>query len=83
MSEESLRKAMVVLAEYLKEDHKYSVMLGNELAALRDALQDLSDGKFKPIFEKHLAKMKTKTKQAEEDVIADYDELIRQIKSGQ
>lgn len=82
MDEKSLREVLVKLIAYAKDDHKYAYMLGNELAALRDALDELSGGKFKPIWEKHSAKMKAKTKQVEEEIDADYDELMRTAMSG-
>lgn len=82
MNEESLREVLVKLIACAKNDHQYAVMLGNELAALRDALDELSGGKFKPIWDKHSAKMRAKTKQLEDEIGADYDELIRQISSG-
>lgn len=83
MDEKSLREVLVKLVAYAKEDHKYAVMLGNELASLRDALDELSGGKFKPIWDKHRANLKAKTKQLEQEIDGDYDELIRQIIGGQ
>ena len=66
----------------MKVDHEYSVMLGNELAALRDALQELSDGKFLPILEKHRARMRETTAGLRAADSASYDELIQRVKTG-
>ncbi len=43
MNEETLREVLVKLIAYAKDDHQYAVMLGNELAALRDALDELME----------------------------------------
>ena len=83
MNEQGLRQVLVRLLQEMKEDHKYSTMLGNELAALRDALDELSHGQFKPIMEKHVAAMRAKTSAVEAELTATYDDLIRKIQNGE
>jgi hypothetical protein len=41
MNDETLREVLVKLIAYAKDDHQYIVTLGNELAALRDSLDEL------------------------------------------
>jgi hypothetical protein len=83
MDENGLRDVIATLVVYLKDDHDYAVTLGNELAALRDALQELSDGKFLPLLEKHRARMRGATAGLTSEIAASYDELIRRVKAGE
>lgn len=82
MDEKTLREILVKLIAYAKDDHQYIVTLGNELAALRDSLDELSGGKLKPIWDQHSADMRAKTKSLEAEIVSDYDELLRLVNSG-
>jgi hypothetical protein len=79
MDETALQKVLMELVAYAKDDHKYIVTLGNELASLRDALDEMSGGKFKPIWDRHRGRMNAKTAVLEQEIDAQYDELIRKI----
>jgi hypothetical protein len=59
------------------------MMIGNELVALRDALQELSQGKFQPILDRHRASIGAKTAELGASILSDYDDLIRRIENGE
>jgi hypothetical protein len=82
INEQALREAMAMVLELAKQEKVYSETLGNEIAALRDALQELSGGKFLPILEKHRARMRETTAGQIAGGSAGYDQLIRQVKAG-
>jgi hypothetical protein len=46
-------------------------------------LQELSDGKFLPILEKHRAEMASTTASLAADDVSSYDEVIRRAKAGE
>lgn len=79
MDDPELRKIIAELVLYAKEDHDYCVTLGNELAALRDALQELSGGKFLAILERHRKRMQETTTSLKLRDASQYDELIRRL----
>ena len=83
MEEQALRNFIAFLFEYIKNDHIYAVALGNEIAALRDALQELSGGKFLPLLEKHRARMQETTAGVRTEDVASYDEVIQKVKNGE
>jgi hypothetical protein len=82
INEQALRDVMAMMLELTKQEKVYSETLGNEVAALRDALQELSGGKFLPILEKHRARMRETTAEQIVDGSAEYDEIIRKVKAG-
>jgi hypothetical protein len=83
IDEHGLRDAMAMMLELTKQEKVYSETLGNEVAALRDALQELSGGKFLPILERHRARMRETTAGQILGGSAEYDEIIRQVKAGE
>lgn len=83
MEEQALRNFIAVLFQYIKDDHIYAMELGNEIAALRDALQELSGGKFLPILEKQRVRMQATTAAVVAADVASYDEIIRKVKRGE
>ncbi len=83
INEQLLREVIALLVQYQKTEHEYATMLGNEIAALRDALQELSDGKFLPILEKHRRRMQERVSQVAASDSQSYDELIRRVKAGE
>jgi DNA-binding FrmR family transcriptional regulator len=82
MDEQTLRNVITALLEYAKDDHDYCVSIGNEIAALRDALDELSSGKFLPILEKHRQRMLGLTAPIKARDASDYDELIRRLRGA-
>jgi hypothetical protein len=79
MNDKELRAIILALLQNVKDDHDYCSTLGNEIAALRDALQELSGGKFLPILERHRARMwgiAAELKAHDSSVI---DDLIRRL----
>lgn len=83
IDEQVLRDVIAMMLEQAKHDQKYCESLGNEIAALRDALDELSGGKFLPILEKHRARMQEITAGNIAAGSAGYDELIRKVKVGE
>lgn len=83
IDEQVLRDVIAMMLEKAKHDQAYSAALGNEIAALRDALQELSGGKFLPILEKYRARMQETNAGPSAAGSAGYDEIIRQVKAGE
>jgi hypothetical protein len=84
MPDEQLLRAVIVnIFERLKVAEKDSLVLSNELAALRNALQELSGGKFQPLLEKHRKLLEEKEAAAGVIDLSDYDEIIRRVKAGE
>jgi hypothetical protein len=84
MPDEQLLRAVIVnIFERLKVAEKDSLVLSNELAALRNAVQELSGGKFQPLLEKHRKLLEEKEAAAGVIDLSDYDEIIRRVKAGE
>jgi hypothetical protein len=84
MPDEQLLRAVIVnIFERLKVAEKDSLALSNELAALRNAVQELSGGKFQPLLEKHRKLLEEKEAAAGVIDLSDYDEIIRRVKAGE
>jgi hypothetical protein len=79
LNDNAWRELMAWVLGTLKEDRKEYVMLSNEVAALRNALQELSGGKFQPLLEKHRRRIEEKAAVAGATDLSDYDEKIRQV----
>lgn len=73
------RELMAWVLGTLKEDRKEYVMLSNEVAALRNALQELSGGRFQPLLEKHRKRIEGTELVSGATDLSDYDEKIRQV----
>jgi hypothetical protein len=58
-------------------------MLSNQVAAMRNALDELSKGEFKPIMEKQVRLLEQKIAAAGVSSASDYDEIIRKVKAGE
>jgi hypothetical protein len=82
-NEQLLRAVIVNIFERLKVAEKESLALSNELAALRNALQELSGGKFQPLLEKHRKLLEEKETATGVIDLSDYDEIIRRVKAGE
>ena len=83
MNENGLRSVIATLFGLLKQEQAYSAALGNEIAALRNALDELSDGKFLPLLQKQRARMTDATAAIAAADSARSDEQIRQVLSGE
>lgn len=83
INEQGLRDVVVMLFEKAKHDQVYFENLGNEIAALRDALEELSGGKFLPILKKHRTRMQEVNAGARDVGFAGYDRIIQQVKAGE
>ena len=83
VNETLLREVIVTILEHVKQNRAYCVKIGNETAALRDALQELTGQTFLPLLEKYRIRM--------EEIAAGlggadapyFDALIQQVKSGE
>ncbi len=82
-NEQLLRGVIVNILERLKVAEKDCLVLSNELAAFRNALQELSGGKFQPLLEKHRKLLEEKEAGAGVIDLSDYDEIIRRVKAGE
>jgi hypothetical protein len=83
LNENALRREFAWVLETLREDRKEYVMLSNEVAALRNALQELSGGKFQPLLEKHRKRIEENISAAGVGDLSDWDVRLRQAIAGQ
>jgi hypothetical protein len=83
INEEILRSVVVNIFQHLKADREEYIMISNQLAALRNALDELSKGEFKPIMEKHVKLLEQELAAAGLGGATDYDEMIRRVKAGE
>jgi DNA-binding FrmR family transcriptional regulator len=83
IDENGLRESMAGAFDYLRSHQRDLHDLLKQVAALKGALQELSDSKFLPIFERHLAELESQVGQASDYSVARLDEAIRQVKDGE
>jgi hypothetical protein len=74
-----LRDALVQIAIWGKADHDYATLLGSEVAALRDALDELNDGKFLPVERRHRTRHVKLAAAATQGDAQNYTDLIRRL----
>jgi hypothetical protein len=82
LTEEALRAVIAHVFEYLKADRADYLILSNELEALRNALQELSGGKFQPLLDKHRRLIDEGMATAGASDLSDYNGLIHKVKAG-
>ncbi len=83
INDEILRSVVANIFQYLKADRQEYEMLSNQVAAMRNALDELSKGEFKPIMEKQVRLLEQKIAAAGVSSASDYDEIIRKVKAGE
>jgi len=79
----ALHTCVAMVFEYLKEDRKDLQSLSDELAALRNALQELSGGKFQALLEKHRKLIQGKESAVVSADEATFDAIIHKAKIGE
>jgi hypothetical protein len=82
-NDEVLRSVVANIFQHLKADREEYEMLSNHVAAMRNALNELSDGKFEPLMEKHVRLLEQRIATARASSAGDYDEIIRRVKAGE
>lgn len=82
IDENALRELFVATFEYMRNQEKKILVLMQEVAALRETFEEASGGKFLPHLEKQRDAMEGKASSAKADLIGQYDEMIRRLKSG-
>lgn len=83
INDEILRSVVANIFQYLKADRQEYEMLSNQVAAMRNALDELSKGEFKPIMEKQVRLLEQKIAAVGVSSASDYDEIIRKVKAGE
>lgn len=78
----ALHTCVVMIFSYLKEDRKDLQLLSDELAALRNALQELSGGRFQPILDRHRRIIQEKASAVASSDEATFDAIIDRAKTG-
>jgi hypothetical protein len=68
---------------FLKQDRKDIQLLSDEVAALRNALEELSGGKFQPILEKHRKRIQGKGSAVASADESAFDAIILRAKTGE
>ena len=79
LNDNTWRELLAWILGKLKEDRKDYISLSNEVAALRNALQELSGGKFQPLLEKHRRLIEERAAAVGATDLSDYDEKICQV----
>jgi len=67
---------------FVREDRKDLQLLSDEVAALRNALQELSGERFQPILERHRKLIQENSAAANASYVSDIDESISLAKAG-
>ena len=76
INQDVLLRALIKVVACLKEERAESLWLSNEVAALRNTLQELSGDSFLALVDQHRKKLQGTTASAVEDVLRKTDELI-------
>jgi hypothetical protein len=79
----ALHTAFVMVFSFLKQDRKDIQLLSDEVAALRNALEELSGGKFQPILEKHRKRIQGKGSAVASADESAFDAIILRAKTGE
>jgi hypothetical protein len=82
VNESNLRTLLIGILEHLKRQKDDAHLLMGLVAALRDSLDEISGGKFLPIFEKHYQQLDQNTKDVSDSLIARLDQTIQDLKDG-
>jgi len=76
VNQDVLLRALVKLVAALKADRIACVQLSNDVAALRNALQEMSGDRFLSLVERHRNELEAKTRHIMASDVASLDELI-------
>jgi hypothetical protein len=83
LNENALRHTIATIFGHLKSQKEDLLMLTAEISAMRNTLDELSGGKFLPIFEKHRAKLEARTRGAQDDLLSRFDDTIQKLNHGE
>ena len=83
IDERALYRTLGSIYSDLKANHHTVSMLMSEIAAVRDALKEVSPDRFLPAFEKYQQKHLEESERLRSTALAAYDEIIRRVKLGQ
>jgi hypothetical protein len=83
VNEIPLREVIVTIIEHVKQNRVYCVKIGNEVAAFRNALQELTGEKFLPLLGKHQIRIQEIAAALGGADAQYFDALIQQVKSGE
>jgi hypothetical protein len=79
----ALHTAVAMIFSFLKQDRKDLQLLSDEVAALRNALEELSGGKFQPILEKHRKRTQGKGSAVASADESTFDAIIFRANAGE
>lgn len=84
VNENKLRHVVATAFKHLKSQKEDLLTVHAEIAAMRNAsLNELSGGKFLPIFEKHRNGLVYRTGAAQDDLIAQFEDTIQRLDRGE
>jgi hypothetical protein len=79
INQDALFRTLIQMIAALKEERIQSLALWNEVAALRNTLQELSGDRFLPIVENCRKELQKKTAHEDAAVLANLDALIHSL----
>jgi hypothetical protein len=82
VDETELRRTLAGVFGHLKSHQESLQMLYAEVGSMKRALHELSDGKFVPLYEKHLKELVERTSAAQNDLLFKFDDTIQKLQSG-
>lgn len=82
INEDELRRSVAGAFDHLKSHQQSLLMVYGQIAALKAALDELSGGKFLPLFEKHLGALEARTADKADDLVLQFEDTIRKLRSG-
>lgn len=82
IDEEKLRETVVTIFGHLKAHQENFLMLYRELGALKEALNELSDGRFQGILEKYRERLEGQSASVEDSLVSKFEDTIGKLRSG-
>jgi hypothetical protein len=83
VNETALRETVGTTFDHLRNQKDDILTLMAEISALRDALDELSEGRFAPIFEKHWGRMVAQTDAAKTDLAQKFEQTVHRVRAGE
>jgi hypothetical protein len=83
VNETLLRGMLVMVFEHLKMQREDLFSLANEVAALREALDEASRERFLALLQRHREAATSRAAASEADSLRGYDEILRRLRAGE
>jgi|HubBroStandDraft_6_1064221.scaffolds.fasta_scaffold131380_5 hypothetical protein len=83
VDERLLRGMLVMVFEHLKMQREDLFSLANEVAALREAIDEASRERFLALLQRHREAAASRAAASEADSLQGYDEILRRLRAGE